>query len=725
MNARPDMPVSPPHRLASLFRPRSLVLVGATERSVWSNNAYRNLTTVGYAGEVHLVSRSRQTVYGQAAHVSCTAVGKPIDTAIVMVPHDALADAFDDLGRAGVASAVVLSSGFAETGADGASRQRDLRDAARRHGITLLGPNCLGFIDFNARCAAWTTRIVQPAGQPGNVAIVSQSGATAAYISYLAQQQGLSLASVISTGNEVDVSVAQVVDYLVDDPAIKVIVLFLEAVNDTIMLAAAATRALEAGKPIVALKVGTSPEAARAAQAHTGSLIGNDQVFDAACRQLGIIRVHALEDLVATAQLLAQWTPAPAADLALVSISGGVCEIAADHAHAAQVPLATLHRDTVDALRQVLPDFGTPNNPLDVTGAAMLDPALFERSLSILARDPDVGLVACAFEIVSDGDEVSPLARDSVIHIARGLHAGHAAGVLLSVTVKPVSTALRALLAEHGLIYVGMGLQHGLAAIAHARWWAGRRAADALRVADTAALFPPSDMTMRTPGAARPDTEYRTLAWLAEHGVPVIPMSLASSAAAASIAADHLDGPVALKIASADIAHKTEIGGVLLDVNGPAAVAAGYERILTAVGAAYPDARLDGVLVSPMRRGGIELFVGTLRDPQWGPAIVLGLGGVWVEVLNDTALRCLPIGPTDVLDMLDELRGARLLQGYRGGPAIDRDAVAAVVCAIGNAALALGPSLVSLEINPLWVAGTHIEALDALAVWDEPTGANA
>lgn len=355
------------------FRACSVALVGATERSVWSQAAFANFGRIGFAGRVHPVSRKGGMVHGLPAAASCAAIGEPVDAALLMVPEQAIAEAFADLNAAGIRSAVVLTSGFAEVGVEGARRQEALAAAARAEGVTLLGPNCLGFINYADRVPIWTTQPPMPVIPGGAVGVVSQSGATAGFIAAFAQRQGIGLSHQVSTGNEADVNVARVVDFLVDDPATRVIGLFLEAVHDAPLLAAAARRALPAGKPIVAIKIGASEPAARAAEAHTGSLVGDDRVFDAVCRQLGILRVSCIEDLVFTAGLLARTGHVRDRRLGLVSISGGVCEMAADHAEAAGVAVPRLAESTEAALRAVLPAFGTPNNPLDVTGGAMLD----------------------------------------------------------------------------------------------------------------------------------------------------------------------------------------------------------------------------------------------------------------------------------------------------------------------------------------------------------------
>jgi acyl-CoA synthetase (NDP forming) len=312
-------------------------------------------------------------------------------------------------------------------------------------------------------------------------------------------------------------------------------------------------------------------------------------------------------------------------------------------------------------------------------------------------------------DLPDTAEDIAAYRGDIVRQIGAGFHASDRPAVMLSVMARPVTEAGRALLRETGTTYLGSGVQHGLSAIGHAFAWAERQERGL-----------PAAPAVPVPAAVRPRSEHATLAYLASRGVPAVPLILARGAAEAVAAAEAVRGPVALKVASADIAHKSDIGGVLLNLAGAEAVASGYDRILASVRAAKPGAAIEGVLVAPMRSDpGVELFVGVLRDPLWGPAVAVGLGGIWVEALRDTALRLLPVTPEEVLEMLSELRGAKLLDGYRGSPGIDRRAAAEAVARIGDAALALGPALVSLEVNPLRATATGSEALDALAVWDE------
>jgi acyl-CoA synthetase (NDP forming) len=689
--------------LDRFLKPSSIALVGATDRSIWSVSAFDNLSRFGFGGKVHLINPKGGVIHGSAAATSCAAVGEQIDAALLMVPESALLDTFDDLKKAGIAGAVVLSSGFAEVGAEGAHKQRELAGKAKSAGIRLIGPNCLGFANFIANTPLWTTPLRRPMPN-GSLAIVSQSGALANQLSQFAYQQRIALTHMISTGNEADVTVADAIEYLVAQPEPRAIALFLETVRDPIAFMAAANAARDKGKFIVVLKVGSSEAAAKAAQAHTGSLVGNDGIFSALCKQLGISRVNSLEELVVTADLFSMLGSIERGGLVLAAMSGGLCEIATDQTEELGLPLASLASETTAELRKTLPPLATPGNPLDVTGAAMLEPQLITQSIAAVAKDPAVGAVGFVFDIPLQEDKRGA-ARNFIKHVSAGFAATDKPCLLLSHTFSMVSREGRALADEYDIAYSGGGVHLTLTALAHVFRQRNHRRMLSPIPAPVAATFP------------RPDSERAVLDHLATHGVQVIPGSIAKSAAEAAAAARLFGGPVVLKIASADIQHKTEVGGVALNLVGDDAIRAAYDTLIARVASANPRAKIDGVIVSPMRKHGVELFVGTLLDPQWGPAIAVGIGGIWVEVLKDTSLRLLPLSEADALEMLGELRGGALLNGFRGAPAVDRAAVARAIVAIGNAAIALGPDLVALEVNPLLASPHGIEALDGLTVW--------
>jgi acyl-CoA synthetase (NDP forming) len=690
--------------LTAMLRPRSIALVGATDRSRWSQNTFDNLINRKYPGKVYLVSRRGGTVHGRSAAISCGAVGAPIDLALLMVPMAAIDEAMAELAAADVHNAVILTSGFAETGHEGADHQARLASLARQHNVSLLGPNCLGFVNFIDNVPLWTGGFRAPS-KPGSIAVVTQSGANGSFISSLAAQHEIGLSHMISTGNEADLDCAHFIDHLIDQPDVRAIALFAETIRHAPSFAAAARRAIAAAKPIVVLKIGLSEITARSAQAHTGALVGDDRVFDGVCRQYGIVRVESIEDLLFTAEVIMRTGVLQPQGIGVVSISGGACEIAADRAQVLHMPMPALSDAAVAELRTALPSFGTPNNPLDITGGAVLQPDLFEQGLRILGKQPEFSAVACLFDVPVADEHATEFVLAALRHIKAGLHAASVPALMISHTVKPVTETSTRIIEEIGLPYVSSGLHHGMNALGNAFWWSEQYR----RLAGTSA-----SIATIADASERPNSERATLDYLARCNVPVVPATLARNADQAVAAARAIGDRVVLKIASDDIAHKSDIGGVALNLEGDVAVADAFRRIMAVAPA---GARIDGVLVAPMRSGGLELFVGCTRDPQWGPVIAVGLGGVWVEVLQDVALRPLPIGAAEVKRMLAELRGAKLLHGIRGMPAVDLDAVAAVIARIGDAAVALGPDLEALEVNPLWVRGSEVEALDTLAVW--------
>ncbi|HSW20245.1 MAG TPA: acetate--CoA ligase family protein [Ramlibacter sp.] len=705
------MPAEAAQRAAvrALLEPASIAIIGASDKSRWSINVVDNLRQGGWGGKLHLVNPRGAIAHGQQCATSCATLGERVDLGLIMAPAGAVADAVADLAAAGGRSAVILTAGFAETGVEGQALQEKLRAVASEAGVRLLGPNCLGFVNFTNRAYVWTTPVKAPSRQHG-VTIVSQSGATAYFLSTLAYQQDVGLSHVISTGNEADLDSASFIDHLLDDPAARAIAIFAETFRHPQRFLRVAERALSVGKPLVVLKVGASEVTAKSAMAHTGALVGDDRVFDGLCAQYGIVRAHSMEELLATADVLSRTGVLRPGGVGVVTNSGGVGEIAADTCHLRGIALPQLEGAAEAAMRQTIPDMATAHNPIDLTGA--VTPEQCAGAVRAMAAMPDCAAILCPwYDIPTSPDQVSERLTALHQHLARGLSTIDVPGLLVSYTSTIVNDMARGIVADTGADYLACGLDRALAGLAGAMKWSARVREHAQRKAVAA---PQRHITNE-----RPRSEREALDYLARQGVPVVPATVVADAPAAVAAARALGGPVVIKVASPDIAHKSDIGGVLLNLQGDDAVRAGFEQVMAAARERCPGARLDGAIVAPMRGRGIELFVGFTRDPQWGPVLAVGLGGVWVEVLQDVALRPLPVDADEARRMLAGLRGAKLLSGQRGVPAADLDAVARAIARIGEAILTLGPDLAELDVNPLWVRGDHIEALDALFVWDE------
>lgn len=695
------------HPLAQLFQARSMAIVGASDRNPFSTMAHDTFLRQG-GSKVFMVNQRGADAHGKPAVTSCAAINEPVDAAYITVPTGAVLDAVGDAAAAGIRNFVVVSSGFAELGAEGASLQRKLTDLVRREKLNLLGPNSLGFINFLDRVSIGALNGEYASSPEAKIAIVSASGSTAMFLANYATQIALPISHMISTGNEAGLDTSAVIDYLLDDPRVKVIALFLEGVSDPAGFARVAAKAFALKKPIAVLKVGVTETAAALCATHTGALVGNDRVFQAACEHFGIVRARTFEQLVATATALASIDrPLEKPGMAVVSISGGACELIGDQAAVSGVELPVFTPETKAKLKEVVSSFGGTHNPIDITGAAVAQPQMWRQVLEIVAKDPQIGLTVCHYAVpassVSQVEKAAP-------EIAAGLAQTQPPGPLLTTFAQPVNEYGKGLLKRNNLNFVLYGIEQGVPALGNLAWWSMRLKRPAPRFLEP---VPP------IPASLRPRSEQAALAHLAKFGVPVIPQQLVASAEAAVDAARGFGGAVALKIASADLAHKTEVGGVKLNVAGDEAVRQAYEQIRASVAKAKPGAAIDGIVVSPMRAPALELLVGVARDPHWGPVLVLGLGGVWVEVLADTALLLLPSDQDAIKRALKSLKAAKLLDGHRGQPAADLDVVAATVEKIAAAALALGPELAQFEINPLRVAGSDVEALDALAAFGD------
>lgn len=690
------------HPLDYLFSPRSVAIVGASERNHYSNLAMRAIRAMGFAGPVRLVNPRGAPAYGLESVRSCVELGDAVDAAFLCVPLAGVLDAARDAISAGIRNMVILTSGFAETGPDGALREAELLSICEASGARMLGPNSLGFRNNLAGVALGSIPFVEQLTHP-RIALVSASGSVAAAVVNYGIQQGVGFTHVIATGNEMNVSTADIIDYLVGIEQVRAIAVFLEGVKHSGPFAAAAERARQAEKPLVVLKIGSADITAAVAAAHTGAAVGDDRVFDAVCEGLAIVRVRTIEALAVTASALAATGPIARPGVAFVSISGGVSEIASDLGSQAGVSLPPFGARTCGELAQVLSELGQMHNPLDMTGAAVRDEELWIKVPQILSRDPAIGLTLLNWDVPAVPEPTMP---NTLALIGRSLQEAATPTLLITNTERPVNEHGRAYLDRYGLPFALPGIRHGLEAVGNLAWWSERvrRAA------------PPAAPPRETAGT-RPIDERQTLAHLAAHGVSVIPTQVARSAEEAVAAARAIGGRVVLKILSPDIAHKTEVGGVALDLAGDAAVRAAFDTMMATVRLRAPASMIEGVIVAPMRSGGVELLAGVARDPHWGLVCAVGLGGFWVDALADTTLCMLPARHEEVVAAFRSLRGAKMLQGYRGAAPVDLDAVADVVQRIGHAAWALGDDLAALEVNPLLVSADRIEALDALAVW--------
>jgi acyl-CoA synthetase (NDP forming) len=716
-----------PRRLREFFAPRSIALVGASDNSGWARFIVASCATAGFAGLLVAVHPRATSAFGLPVVPSLRELPQPADLAFILAPLHAVESVLDDMGAAGIPNAVVLASGYREVGEEGRALEDAMVARAAANGVTMLGPNCLGFVNAHARAAPYALALPAPM-TAGPVGVALQSGALASVVLAFAKAHAIGVSLLTSMGNEGMMKTADVLDYLVEDEATRVICLFLEEIGDPAGFARVAEKADRAGKPIVALKVGSSPAGREAALAHTGSVAGDDAVVDAALRQFNVIRVTGLEELLTTGAALGYNRWPRGRRMGVLTLSGGSCDIIADGASAHGLAIPDFSAETSAAIAALLPPFATAQNPLDVTGFGVLANlsgrtgflTAADHALDIAVRDPNLDFVLFTGVTLPEArppdEEAARTLEARVDWLAQRMAAAPIPVIPAGSTCVNVSDYGRGLLTRHGISFLG-GLNLGISALGHAlRWLENRGRVRPIVASSALAAATPAHRLADSAGAG-PWSEAQARRLLADAGVPVVPGGLAGSAEEAVEIARRVGLPVALKICSAQITHKSDIGGVALGLGSEAEVRAGYEKV-RAAGEAVADAVIDGVLVTPMRSGGAELLAGVTVDPAFGPVLAVGLGGIWVELLGDTSLRLLPVDAAEVRCMLGELRGLPLLQGARGAEPANLDAVAEAIAGLGNTALALNGALRALEVNPLWVNGDQVEALDVLVVTD-------
>ncbi|MGI9061376.1 MAG: acetate--CoA ligase family protein [Ktedonobacteraceae bacterium] len=703
-------------RLRTLFEPRSIALVGASDKSSWSHLIHAGLHEGGFNGRVYYINPRNPTVHGQPAVARLTDIEEPVDLCYIMVGTDAVLAVIQDMIAADIHNAVVLTGGFAEQDEHGRHLQEELTRLAAEHDLAIIGPNCMGYINVTQRTEAMASLPERPI-LVGSVALISQSGALGGMMLNYAHTQNVGLSMLVSTGNEAAISVTDALQYAVGDAATKVIAIFMETIREPDRFVQMARRALALGKPIVVLKAGRSEVTARVALTHTGALTGNDRVIDALLRQLEIVRVNSVEELIHTANVFAKVGTLAGSRIGLVAISGGACDLVADLAEEARITLPAFSEQTQNELRTLLPVLGVVNNPLDTTGAAVNNQALMGNLFGVVSRDAGIDAAFCLMDLPANETPAARFLMSIMESIGQALERAPIPAFLLQLADNDVTAAGRAFLERTGIHFIPGGIRMVIPALGKLLAWTERYHTAQVQEQEGAASSANAIAFSSPPTGSWSEHQAREL--LSQHGIPTIPAKLVNSAEQAVVAAQEMGFPVALKIASPDILHKSDIGGVKLGLRSEDEVREAFASVLSSTQMVTPAPRIEGVLVSPMRSGGVELLVGVTRDAMWGQVLAVGLGGIWVEILNDTGLRVLPVSRNDVRAMLAELQGAKLLQGVRGSKPADLDKIVDIIYRISELAQSLKGHVESLEINPLRVDGSQIEALDAAIIWSE------
>lgn len=694
-----------------LFNPRSVAVIGASrDLASISGQPIAHLKAKAYPGRVFPVNPRYEEVAGYRCYPDLRSLPETPDVVVVAVAAKRVADALRQIGERGAPFAVVLTSGFAEAGDEGRRAQRELAEIARACGVHVIGPNCQGFMNI---ADAIPVGFGAPYGldyRKGGVSLTSQSGAFGNSILMLADAEGLGFRRYVSTGNESVTTSLDFIDFFIEDRETRLVGAYVEGFQDAHRFLELGRRALRRGKPMLIWKVGNSEAGAKAAASHTANLGGAAALYRAAFRQTGAIEVGDVGDLADCAKALLPGRLPKGNRMIIVTISGGAGIAMADRCTEAGLQLPELGRETVSALKKVLPAYASVANPLDVTGSLLNDPGMLRETLDRLAKDPNVDMIGLALAAAS-GKLASDLARE-IVRVADELHVP----VLVAWNADEKSTG------EAYRILDAAGIPRYFSPVRCARGagalWQYARARMRQAEIDREELVSISrPVAKQRISASKTDlAEHEAKAVLAEYGIPVTRERLARDREEAARFAAEIGFPVALKIQSADIPHKTEAGGVRIGVADAAAARSAYEEIVCDSKNHSPDAKIDGVLVQEMVGGATEVILGVNNDPLFGPAIMVGLGGIFAEVLRDVSFRLAPITLSEAHEMIRELRAFALLDGARGKPKADVDALARTLTRLSALALDLKDELAELDINPLFVfpAGRGVLAGDAL-----------
>jgi acetyl coenzyme A synthetase (ADP forming)-like protein len=689
-----------PDSLEPLLRPQSVAVIGASRRRDAIGGAIlHNLLEQGFQGPVYPVNPSSTHVQSVASYPDIESVPGPVDLAVIVVPAAHVLEAVEACGKKGVRALIVISAGFKETGADGAKREAELRDIVRKHGMRLVGPNCLGILNTDPKVSMNAT--FAPVEPPaGRVAFSSQSGALGLAILAYARELDLGISQFVSVGNKADVSTNDLIEFWEKDEGTDLILMYVESFGNPAKFTQLARRVARK-KPIVAVKSGRTQSGARAASSHTGSLAGSDAAVEALFHQSGVIRTDTIEELFDTALLLA-YQPVPTGKrVAILTNAGGPGIMAADACESAHLDLPSLDPKTVKALRAFLPAEASVRNPVDMIASA--DAPSYEKALKLLVADKNVDAVIVIF--------VPPLVTGAQ-EVARAILAG-AAG-----SKKPI---LSCFMGSHGVPESLRSLSEGhipsyafpeaaARTLARTVQYGVWRAAPAGKVPSLSGI----DFARGRAAIARALTGVAPDAqpvWMDAalrqdlfdaYGIRTTRDRVAGNRGEAAALAKSIGFPAVMKVKSPDVVHKTDVGGVKLGLRTEEEAARAFDEIRSALAAAEPRARFEGVTVERMLAGGVETIVGMTRDPSFGPVVLFGLGGVAVELLRDVSVRVAPLTDRDAEEMVREIRGHPLLEGYRGMPPTNLASLLELLHRVSRMATE-NPEILELDLNPVLV----------------------
>ncbi len=688
--------------LNKLLSPRSVAVIGASEKPGFGLSTCKNLLRSSRQEHIYFIHPKRESVLGKKCYRSISELPEQVDMCIVLLNKSLVIPTLEEAAANGCKAAIVYASGYGETG-DKAAEQ-ELRETAKRLDMAVMGVNCAGYISNNDDLFPFGM-IVNRDARPGNIAIISQSGKICLN---MMQVDYMNFSYLISAGNCSCILIEDYIDYLIDDPGTKVIGLYLEGVKNPEKFTDVLRRAALKRKPIVILKVGRSAAGSRVASSHTGSLSGSDKAFDALCKKFGIVRVDDIEELVQMCHMLSVLPELPKIPtISAMCLSGGETGVCADVGTAEGLEYPEFSEETMQALTELLPDYASPANPLDMTATLSHDGPKYAEVIKAIMRDPNVGMVLCGQTILPHQnltDVIYPMS-DGMVMAA-------------NERIKPVAVmnffncdrdaAIRSKLEAAGVAILpatGTGFK-------------------LLRYMKKMVEYKPEEKTLELaiPQPAGGEkvalSEYESKMELQRFGVRVPFSEVVSSEEQLDRVVREVSYPCVAKIESADILHKSDVGGVRLNLHNEAELRAAYAEVLKNAAEKAPGAKVNGVLVQPMLPQGVEVIVGVNIDPQFGPMILCGLGGVFVEVFKDVALYPAPLSKGEALDMIRSLKGYKMLNGYRGSAKCDVDALAELMVQIADYAVANKDTLCEMDLNPVFVyeEGKGVDMADAVII---------
>lgn len=680
-----------PSSLRPFFEATGVAVIGASANPrKLSHGILKNLIDYGYKGGIYPVNPGSEDILGHKCYADIAAVPSPVDLAVIILPAQATPEALEACGKRGIKAVVIISGGFKETGSSGQELEAQCLKIAADHQMRLIGPNCVGLVNLHN---GLNTTFINGLPDVGGIGFLSQSGAVCGGVVDLVQGKKVGFSHFLSLGNEADVTETDIIEYLADDPATTVIAAYVEQIRDGRRFLEVA-RAVSRKKPIVLLKAGRTSAGARAVSSHTGSLAGSYSAYQAAFKQAGVIEVNTVAELFDVAMCL-DFQPLPKGKRAVIlTNAGGPAALASDSLSAHGIFLEDLESETREVLRQHLNPAAQVGNPVDMLGGA--EPADYQMAIKQLISDKNVDIV---IPILVPQSLVNPAGvAQAIVDASVGSTRPVLTCIMGDISVNEARLVLQG---NRMPMFVHPEAMGGVlkAMLDYSAWRSQKfEAAVPLKSVDRSAV----EKILRAPGALKVFGEAESRPILDAYGIPMIKGGMARNPVTAAKLADEIGFPVVMKIVSPQILHKSDVGGIYLNLQDETEVMAAYERMFIEIGRKMPEAKLEGVMIEQMAGRGQEVIVGMRRDAGFGPLLMFGMGGVYVELFKDVSFRVAPISEKEALEMISETGAGKLLKGFRGQPASDLDAVVSCIQRLGQLALDF-PEIAEVEVNPLLV----------------------